>query len=519
MIHYLSTYDGFQHMRCILTNADDIWSELNSGIHTFQWLSEFSNDKKPDSWFNFHLNYIDSLCFIISAMNILKFSDTNCWAPTHFAGSSVKYAESSCHTKFADVLYGRSTAEEARIWPPYWDHIPCATNDTNCTVPNSFATAMEIVQSQGSDLPQFSGEDLRNGMLYTTRMLNMLCVYAGLVILGFVIAVCFSRVAHANTCFLEAAWQSAAGGSSSDSYGAEGGDKGGLLNNTSSVVTRRLAMLANSRGLAISYFAFLVVMLFVFIILGGMTAHETNLALKETNKEIDMEIAVYKKYKEIRKTKTLEETGAEQDDVAGGKAQPEQGSTGDAPLSEIDKLVQKLFQPHPTHDSGSFLCDFEVRRLGNIQRYTVQCNYKVSRTPDKGHYYYMDMILEVKQAVDAGCWLAFLMVILLAIHILNVFLLSPMSNQNSLILVMKEIGMDAPTRGLGFGFTDLAFVASFIPMGSRTRYSMNGRVWKAKQQGAVSIRKTVLPGMAIPMLKIRRPNGRLIFNMEITIRR
>ena len=36
-------------------------------------------------------------------------------------------------------------------------------------------------------------------------------------------------------------------------------------------------------------------------------------------------------------------------------------------------------------------------------------------------------------------------------------------------------------------------------------------------QGAVSIRKTVLPGMAIPMLKIRRPNGRLIFNMGIAI--
>ena len=40
-----------------------------------------------------------------------------------------------------------------------------------------------------------------------------------------------------------------------------------------------------------------------------------------------------------------------------------------------------------------------------------------------------------------------------------------------------------------------------------------------EEQGAVSIRKTVLPGMAIPMLKIRRPNGRLIFNMEIAIRR
>ena len=40
-----------------------------------------------------------------------------------------------------------------------------------------------------------------------------------------------------------------------------------------------------------------------------------------------------------------------------------------------------------------------------------------------------------------------------------------------------------------------------------------------KHQGAVSLRKTVLPGMAIPMLKIRRPNSRLIFNMEIAIRR
>ena len=37
------------------------------------------------------------------------------------------------------------------------------------------------------------------------------------------------------------------------------------------------------------------------------------------------------------------------------------------------------------------------------------------------------------------------------------------------------------------------------------------------QLGAVSIRKTVLLGMVIPMLKIRRPTGRLIFNMGIPI--
>ena len=47
----------------------------------------------------------------------------------------------------------------------------------------------------------------------------------------------------------------------------------------------------------------------------------------------------------------------------------------------------------------------------------------------------------------------------------------------------------------------------------------SGVIGFINNQGAVSIRKTVLPGMAIPMLKIRRPNGRLIFNMEIAIRR
>ena len=53
----------------------------------------------------------------------------------------------------------------------------------------------------------------------------------------------------------------------------------------------------------------------------------------------------------------------------------------------------------------------------------------------------------------------------------------------------------------------------------RKWYSVFFLVFIAVTRGGVSIRKTVLPGMAIPMLKIRRPNGRLIFNMEIAIRR
>ena len=41
--------------------------------------------------------------------------------------------------------------------------------------------------------------------------------------------------------------------------------------------------------------------------------------------------------------------------------------------------------------------------------------------------------------------------------------------------------------------------------------------WSQGDLGPVSIRKTVFPGMGIPMLKIRRPVGRLIFNMGIAI--
>ena len=54
---------------------------------------------------------------------------------------------------------------------------------------------------------------------------------------------------------------------------------------------------------------------------------------------------------------------------------------------------------------------------------------------------------------------------------------------------------------------------------AKTFFIVDLVVSKVGVLGAVSIRKTVLPGMAIPMLKIRRPNGRLIFNMEIAIRR
>ena len=65
----------------------------------------------------------------------------------------------------------------------------------------------------------------------------------------------------------------------------------------------------------------------------------------------------------------------------------------------------------------------------------------------------------------------------------------------------------------------MSLVASTWPTVNHPINLLSRSALATEYLGAVAIRKTVLPGMAIPMLKIRRPNGRLIFNMEITIHR
>ena len=90
---------------------------------------------------------------------------------------------------------------------------------------------------------------------------------------------------------------------------------------------------------------------------------------------------------------------------------------------------------------------------------------------------------------------------------------------------MYKYEMD-PTRTVGTtertrdgGRMDRRSETGIAPQQHRCAEGIITTPFTERHQGAVSIRKTVLPGMAIPMLKIRRPNGRLIFNMEITIPR
>ena len=72
---------------------------------------------------------------------------------------------------------------------------------------------------------------------------------------------------------------------------------------------------------------------------------------------------------------------------------------------------------------------------------------------------------------------------------------------------------------MGVWIRDIVDAASTVPELRRAVLQAWAAVrpGEAGTLGAVSIRKTVLLGMAIPMLKIRRPTGRLIFNMGIPI--
>ena len=69
------------------------------------------------------------------------------------------------------------------------------------------------------------------------------------------------------------------------------------------------------------------------------------------------------------------------------------------------------------------------------------------------------------------------------------------------------------------GIMENRFLLTDIVYACYNQFSNINRKLVGNKLGAVSIRKTVLPGVAIPMLKIRRPNGRLIFNIGIAIPR
>ena len=107
------------------------------------------------------------------------------------------------------------------------------------------------------------------------------------------------------------------------------------------------------------------------------------------------------------------------------------------------------------------------------------------------------------------------------------------SQITSLTIVYSTVYSDADQRKHQ-SFASLAFVRGIHrwPVNSPHKWPVTRKLFPIDDvimiayllhgfadQGAVSIRKMVLPGMAIPMLKIRRPNGRLNFNMEIAMRR
>ena len=380
--------------------------------------------------------------------------------------TSHQFIETLCATNFANFLYGRASLEESGISP--------AVEPDSSETP--FATAVQIIRSRGKGPPETSGKQMREALFYTTRMLNFLYIMAGLVIGGFAIAVCFSRLAHAHTCFLESAWQSAATGSYMTSGGEGDEEKGAMLGRPSALVANRVATLANSRKLSVCYFLFLVLLLAMFAVIGIMVMRGNNETGRKVDGIVDLKVGVMEKIQELMEMRAKQAAaGAAQGGrSSGGQDQPASRPSGGRPQkptgppTPVDKIVMDLLTPKVTHDSGIFLCNISV--LEDTSPEYSQCTYQVSKSPDKSHYDYLNMLLEVKQTMDAGFWLTCLLFLLLLVHIVNFFLFTPRSLQRSLVPLARHLGVKVTSYGLGFAFTDLAFVASFVPMGSRAAY-------------------------------------------------
>ena len=362
-----------------------------------------------------------------------------CWTPADLSASADRFTQDTCSARFTSVVKGLASAEELGI-SEVGQAAPAPTgNDTGSAGP--FGVAMSVLADQPAPpMPEVEMPKSPAGRVLTTLYFQM-----ALAAITLAIAFVFGRAAQAHSCFLNAAWRNAVMGEGVTSATAGEGE-GTLLTKTSGIVARRLRQLTSSRSLAVGYLVFQLIVLVVWFGLAMAMYHGSEKLTDMVDDVADMKVKLRAQMEEMMRMKMAA--------IAAGQVPP----------------------PPPPQYSGNFLCDFSVSTSGQTEDHSMTCAYTVAREAASMPTPPMDptpLLMTWHQLLRLDMALCLTLAAILAVHILAVFLLQPLSRRRSLGLVLTQMGVKPRYLELSFCLSDVAFVASFSKLGAQTVYLMN----------------------------------------------